>query len=162
MGWPWEWEKSYNCLEHPPFPNKEVTVTNVSSGDTNTFTGYLKQKEKSTMDDYQAGDTVRLPLEGVVWLSDTGIKCITVSNGELIDFSLTDFPNVEVIKRDTQPEPEPDVGQFFTTDGELYWRSNDSDRGYIHFISAVGIAWRGWSEIKGKVELLTLTHVGEV
>jgi len=58
------------------------------------------------MSDYRAGDTVRLPLEGVVWLSDAGIKCITVSNGVgSFHIGIPGFPNVEVIKRATPPEP---------------------------------------------------------
>jgi hypothetical protein len=53
----------------------------------------------------KAGDTVRLSLEGVVWLSDAGIKCITVSNGVgNFHIGIPGFP-VEVTARATPPEP---------------------------------------------------------
>ena len=50
------------------------------------------------MTEYEVGDTVRVTLEGVVWLSDAGVKCITVSNGEgCFEIGLDGFSNVEVI-----------------------------------------------------------------
>jgi len=98
--------------------------------------------------------------DGVVM--DTGGDASVLVRHDGADDDLWVKPeHLEITAPAIPPPPEPDVGQFFRADGSLYWRCNDSDLGYVVFISAIGIAWREFSQIRGDIELLTLTPGGE-